>query len=520
MSRTRAPEFIPSVAEQLGAVTVPMGSAGAKIAAVILGRAEIYLHAGGQYEWDSAAPVAVALATGLHASRLDGSPLRYSQPDPVVARSGGLPPDADRRGHGRAVQGGVVVVMSGGKTNAVVFGPAKLGPLTLKNRIIKAATFEERAPKGEVTDKLIDVPPHDGLGRCGHDHGGVPGGLARGSDRPPLRGARREDSLPGLRALDRRGPRGGCCRRRTDRPRRAGRQRALQPGALAWRRRGGFSPGGSMTRGGYRPRTSPGSPRTTGRGALVAVEAGFDCIEIHLGHNYLLSAFLSPKLNRRSDGWGGSSRTGPVSRGRWSPRCARRWGTGSRSPPSSTWPMGCPAGFWLDESIEVARMLESDGPSTPWSSPAAAPSPTRCTCSVARLRGPSSPPPCPPPLRLGFRLVGSRFLQDYPFEEAFFLPYARQFRDALDLPLILLGGINRLDTIERRRSAKGSPSWPWPGRCCVNPIWSTRWEKGDGRPKSLCIHCNKCMPTIYRGTRCVLVPGDGIGSGPGGERGR
>jgi 3'(2'), 5'-bisphosphate nucleotidase len=59
-----------------------MGSAGAKIAAVIRGEAEIYLHAGGQYEWDSAAPVAVAMASGLHATRLDGSALRYSQPDP------------------------------------------------------------------------------------------------------------------------------------------------------------------------------------------------------------------------------------------------------------------------------------------------------------------------------------------------------------------------------------------------------------------------------------------------------
>ncbi len=82
ISRTRPPEFVPLVAEQLGAVTVPMGSAGAKIAAVIRGEAEVYVHAGGQYEWDSAAPVAVALAGGFHASRLDGSPLRYSQPDP------------------------------------------------------------------------------------------------------------------------------------------------------------------------------------------------------------------------------------------------------------------------------------------------------------------------------------------------------------------------------------------------------------------------------------------------------
>jgi 3'(2'), 5'-bisphosphate nucleotidase len=82
VSRSRPPEFVPALAERLGAVTVPMGSAGAKIAAVIRGQAEIYVHAGGQYEWDSAAPVAVALASGLHATRLDGTPLRYAQPDP------------------------------------------------------------------------------------------------------------------------------------------------------------------------------------------------------------------------------------------------------------------------------------------------------------------------------------------------------------------------------------------------------------------------------------------------------
>lgn len=82
VSRSRPPKFALIVAQNLGATTAPMGSAGAKIAAVIRGEAEIYLHAGGQYEWDSAAPIAVALASGLHASRLDGSPLRYSQPDP------------------------------------------------------------------------------------------------------------------------------------------------------------------------------------------------------------------------------------------------------------------------------------------------------------------------------------------------------------------------------------------------------------------------------------------------------
>jgi 3'(2'), 5'-bisphosphate nucleotidase len=81
-SRSRPPAFLAALAEDLGAELVPMGSAGAKIAAVISGEADAYVHAGGQYEWDSAAPVAVALAAGLHACRVDGSGLAYNQANP------------------------------------------------------------------------------------------------------------------------------------------------------------------------------------------------------------------------------------------------------------------------------------------------------------------------------------------------------------------------------------------------------------------------------------------------------
>lgn len=81
VSRTRPAAEAIAVAEKLGAELVPMGSAGAKAMAVILGQADIYLHSGGQYEWDSMAPVAVALAHGLHCSRIDGSPLIYNQSD-------------------------------------------------------------------------------------------------------------------------------------------------------------------------------------------------------------------------------------------------------------------------------------------------------------------------------------------------------------------------------------------------------------------------------------------------------
>lgn len=84
VSRTRAHEIVRKVAAALDAELVPMGSAGAKAMAVVDGQAEIYLHAGGQYEWDNCAPVAVALAAGLHASRIDGSPLVYNCADPLL----------------------------------------------------------------------------------------------------------------------------------------------------------------------------------------------------------------------------------------------------------------------------------------------------------------------------------------------------------------------------------------------------------------------------------------------------
>lgn len=84
VSRSRPPAVAEAVRERLDGVLVPMGSAGVKVAAVVQGTADVYVHAGGQYEWDSAAPVAVARAAGLHTSRIDGSPLVYNRPDPLL----------------------------------------------------------------------------------------------------------------------------------------------------------------------------------------------------------------------------------------------------------------------------------------------------------------------------------------------------------------------------------------------------------------------------------------------------
>jgi 3'(2'), 5'-bisphosphate nucleotidase len=84
VSRTRPPALLDQLAQQIELTLIPMGSAGAKAAEVIRGTADAYVHSGGQYEWDSAAPVAVAQAAGLHASRLDGSKLVYNQADPSL----------------------------------------------------------------------------------------------------------------------------------------------------------------------------------------------------------------------------------------------------------------------------------------------------------------------------------------------------------------------------------------------------------------------------------------------------
>src|SRR5262249_35979489 len=84
VSRTRPPALAEGLASRLGLEPVPMGSAGYKVAAVARGEVDLYVHAGGQYEWGSAAPVAVAVAAGLHASRIDGSPLRYNQEDVLL----------------------------------------------------------------------------------------------------------------------------------------------------------------------------------------------------------------------------------------------------------------------------------------------------------------------------------------------------------------------------------------------------------------------------------------------------
>jgi len=232
-------------------------------------------------------------------------------------------------------------------------------------------------------------------------------------------------------------------------------------------------------------------------------EAAKDSIEVHVGHNYLLSAFLSPKLNRRDDTYGGSVEN----RARFPRRVLRavRDAVGDRAAVTAKLNMadGVSGGLWLEDSLAVAALMESDGvlDAIELTGGSSLANPMYLFRGEAPLREFGAT--LPGPARLGFKLVGRRFLRTYPYEEAFFLPYARQFLDALSLPLILLGGITRLETIESAL-AEGFAFVAMARALLREPDLVNRWEQGS-RAEGLCIHCNKCMPTIYSGTRCVLV---------------
>jgi len=385
-----------------------------------------------------------------------------------------------------------------------VFEPANLGPVTLRNRIIKAATFEGVMPDGLVSDKLVDFHRRVASGGVAMTTVAYLAVSPEGrTDKRCI--VLRPEALDGLRRLTEAvHQHGAAAAAQIGHAGPVANSRSNRAPSLA--PSNGFSPMGTRLRG----VSDEDIARITEdyrTAAGLVLEAGFDCIEIHLGHNYLLSAFLSPKLNRRSDRWGGSLEN----RARFPRQVVQavRDAVGDRMAVTAKLNMsdGVPGGLWLDESVDVAKMLEADGclDALELTGGSSLANPMYLFRGEAPLREFGAT--LPPALRLGFRLLGHRFLPAYPFEEAFFLPYARQFRQALSMPLILLGGINRLDTIEH---ALGEDfAFVAMARALLREPDLVEKMRTGRSSESLCIHCNKCMPTIYRGTRCVLVADPG-----------
>ncbi|MFR9751780.1 NADH:flavin oxidoreductase [Nocardia sp. 004] len=383
-----------------------------------------------------------------------------------------------------------------------VFAPAALGPIILRNRVIKAATFEGRTPDALVTDDLIAFHREQAAGGVAMTTVAycavAPGGR---TDRHQI--WMRPEAVPGLRKL-------------TDAVHAEGAAVCAQighAGPVANAASNGvaaLAPSRIFSPLGMRFTKVPDATELRqiiaahAEAARLAERSGFDAVEIHFGHNYLVSAFLSPLLNRRTDGYGGS--TAKRARLAREIACAVREAVGDRLAVTAKLNTedGVPGGLTVPESLQVAVWLEADG-----------------ACDALELTAGSSllnpmllfhgdaprrafAKVLPPPARWGFRIAGRVFLKQYPYREAYLLERARQFRRELSMPLILLGGVTDLDTM-RLAMAEGF-DFVAMGRALLREPNLLHRIRSDPGTRSACTHCNECMPSIYTKTRCVFRP--------------
>ena len=378
------------------------------------------------------------------------------------------------------------------------FQEARLGPLTLRNRVIKAATFEGMTDGNTLHPELIEFHRRIAAGGAAMTTMAYIGVSADG------RGTPNELVPEASHEVD--------LRRLADAVHEEGAALSGQIGhagavaASAGLR--GISPSRFFNPLVFRrtqamkdedfPRVAKAFSETAKR----LTGCGFDAVEIHLGHGYLLSEFLSPALNRRRDEWGGSLEN----RARFPRQVVEsvREAVGPKVAVLAKLNMadGVAGGLWLNESIRVAQMLEADGALDAIELTAG--SSLQNPMYIFRGEAPIAEmaQAFPKAVRLGFRLVAKRFLREYPFEEMYLLPYARQYREALSMPLVLLGGITGAETVQRAMNE--GFDFVAMGRSLLREP-NLVAEMAEGRAhSSLCIQCNKCMATIYQGTHCVL----------------
>ncbi len=393
-----------------------------------------------------------------------------------------------------------------------VFSPAQLGPVRLRNRILKAATFEARTPQALVSEDLIDfhrAMAAGGVGMTTMAYCAVsPGGR---TDSSAL--WMRPEALPGLRRLaEAVHAEGAAISAQIGHAGPVANARSNKAPALAPVRF--FNPL-SMRFAKHATRQDIDEVIAQHAAAVrYAIEAGFDAVEIHLGHNYLASSFLSPLVNKRRDEFGGSlENRAKVARG--IVRAVRD--EVNRDGPAAiavtaklNMADGVRGGINIEESLQTARWLQDDGGLDALELTAG----SSLVNPMYLFRGDvpikEFAAAFEPPLRWGIRMTGTKFLRAYPYRDAFLMSDAEQFRRELTLPLILLGGITDRETMDRAMAA--GFDFVAMGRALLAEPDLINRIRADGEAhtvKSLCTHCNKCMPTIYDRTHCVVTGAGG-----------
>lgn len=383
-----------------------------------------------------------------------------------------------------------------------VFNPAKLGPLTLRNRVIKAATFEARTPDALVTDDLIEYHRLPAAGRvamttvayCAVSPGGRTGGnqiWMRPHAVPGLRRLTEAIHAEGAAISAQIGHAGPVADARSNQATALAPVRFFNPIAMRFAQKATREDIDDVL-------------AAHAHAARLAVDAGFDAVEIHLGHNYLASAFLSPLLNRRDDEFGGSLQNrAKVARGLvMAVRRAVRQQVAVTAKLNMT--DGIRGGITVDEALTTARWLQDDGglDAIELTAGSSLVNPMYLFRGDAPVKEFAAA--FKPPLRWGIRMTGHRFFREYPYRDAYLLREARLFRAELTIPLILLGGITNRTTMDLAM-AEGFEFVAMARALLAEPDLVNRIAAEGSQVRSACTHCNQCMATIYRRTHCVVT---------------
>lgn len=383
-----------------------------------------------------------------------------------------------------------------------VLAPARLGPVEVRNRIVKSATFEGRTPDALVTDDLIEFHREIAAGGVGMSTVAylavAPGGR---TDRHQI--WLRDEARPGLERLTAAiaaegavpaaqiGHAGPVANAASNREKALAPSRFLAPMGMSLCKKPSVREIKELVED-YR------------RAVRIAVDSGFRGLELHFGHNYLASSFLSPLVNRRRDEYGGSLEN----RARFCREIAeavREEVDGE----AAVWAKlsmydGVPGGFTIEESVQVARWLEEDG-----TLDAIEPTAGSSLLNPMYLFHGDAPVKdfanaFKGPLRIGMKAFGPFFLRKYPYRDGYLMDLAKNLREAVDLPLILVGGIT--DRASMDAAMEAGFDFVAMGRTLIREPDLVNRIAADSSVKSTCTHCNLCMPTIYSrdGAHCPV----------------
>ncbi|MGB5795515.1 MAG: NADH:flavin oxidoreductase [Mycolicibacter algericus] len=389
------------------------------------------------------------------------------------------------------------------------FAPAELGPVRLRNRVIKAATSEGRSPDGLVTDDLIDFHLRFAEGGVGMTTVAYCCVSPQGASAP---GQIVMDSraLPGLQKLTaavhgagaaisaQLGHAGVVAQKKLTGVTAVAPSRFVNPTSLAYCR--------EIRRDEIRVVIDQFAAA-----AQVAVDAGFDAVELHFGHLYLPSSFLSPLINRRKDEYGGDI----DGRSRLVREIAERVRDVVQGQIAVIAKLdmddGLPGSIWIDEALRTAQLLDTDA----------------TLDAIELTQGSSVFKPLylfrgdvpvrefarvmPPAMRPGVRIMGKWAMGAYPYQDLYMLSAARQFVPVMrNTKLILLGGITNRQHLET--GMREGFDFMAMGRALLREPDLVNRMTEDPEVRSRCTHCNKCMVTVFSRTHCVLDPDQRYGT--------